>query len=77
MSKAGTVFTVTALWDEEAHVFYSESDVPGLSVEASTFDEFVELVQALAPEMIVDNLPQTPTPYRVDVQAKVNLTLAA
>jgi Domain of unknown function (DUF1902) len=77
MNKAVRVFTVTAFWDEEAQVFYSETDVPGLTVEAVTFDEFIALVEALAPEMIADNLPQTPVPYRVDVQTRRNLTLAA
>ena len=50
-------FTVTATWDPEAGVFYSHSDIPGLHVEAATFDEFVALVRDLAPEMIADNLP--------------------
>jgi uncharacterized protein DUF1902 len=51
-------FTVTATWDAEAGVFCSQSDIPGLHVEAATFDEFVALVRDLAPEMIADNLPQ-------------------
>ena len=27
-------FLVTAIWDEEAHVFYSKSDIHGLHIEA-------------------------------------------
>lgn len=50
-------FTVTANWDDEAKVFTSTSDIPGLVVEADTFEEFVSLVEALAPEMLEANLP--------------------
>ena len=39
-------------------MFYSQSDIPGLHIEAATFDEFVALVRDLAPEMIADNFPQ-------------------
>ncbi len=55
-------FTVTAIWDPEAGVYYSQSNIPGLHVEAATFDEFVALVRDLAPEMIADNLPQAKGP---------------
>lgn len=50
-------FIVTANWDDEAKVFTSTSDIPGLVVEADTFEEFVSLVEALAPEMLAANLP--------------------
>jgi hypothetical protein len=42
-------FTVTAFWDAEAEVFTTESDIPGLVVEAAMFEELVELVRSLAP----------------------------
>jgi hypothetical protein len=48
-------FHVIARWDEEARVFYSESDIPGLVVEAETFDEFVDLVQHFVPELLAEN----------------------
>ena len=48
-------FHVVARWDAEARVFYSESDVPGLVVEADTFDEFVDLVQHFVPELLKEN----------------------
>jgi Domain of unknown function (DUF1902) len=55
-------FTVTAIWDPEAKVFTSQSDIPGLVVEAATFEELVDLVEALAPEVIAANLPDIPPP---------------
>ena len=70
-------FTVTATWDPEAGVFYSQSDIPGLHVEAATFDEFVALVRDLAPEMIADNLPQAKGPFTVRVEGRCDLVLSA
>jgi hypothetical protein len=49
-------FHVQADWDAEAKVWISSSNIPGLVVEADTLPEFVELVQALAPELLADNL---------------------
>jgi hypothetical protein len=69
-------FTVTAMWDAEAGVFTTRSDIPGLVVEAQTFEEVVELVQALAPEVIAANLPATPKPYTVRVETRRELAVA-
>ena len=68
-------FTVTATWDTEAGVFTSQSDLPGLVVEAETFEEFVELVQALAPEVISANLPGVHGPHTVQVEARRELAV--
>lgn len=48
-------YSVTAIWDEEAQVFYSQSDIRGLHIEAETLDEFESLVVDLAPDLIVEN----------------------
>ena len=48
-------YHVSAAWDSEAGVWISQSDIPGLNVEASTLGEFEELVMALAPEMLAEN----------------------
>ena len=48
-------YHVTASWDSEAGVWISESDIPGLNVEAVTLGEFEALVLALAPEMLAEN----------------------
>jgi hypothetical protein len=48
-------YHVQADWDAEARVWVSTSNIPGLVVEADTLPEFVELVQALAPDLLADN----------------------
>ena len=48
-------FRVRALWDAEAKVFYSESDIVGLHVEAPTFEEFEAVLMEVAPDLIVAN----------------------
>lgn len=50
-----TNFYVNAIWDPEASVWYSESDIPGLVIEADTLDEFESLMEQLAPEMLALN----------------------
>lgn len=48
-------FTIAAIWDDEAKVFYSKSDIKGLHIEAGTIEEFEGVMSDLAIEMIVDN----------------------
>jgi hypothetical protein len=48
-------FFVRALWDDEAKVFYSESDIEGLHIETSDIDEFEEIIFDSAIELIVAN----------------------
>ena len=48
-------FFVKAVWDEDAGVFHSESNIIGLCIEAETIDEFRELLADLAPELILAN----------------------
>lgn len=48
-------FFVRAIWDDEAKVYYSETDIFGLNIETKTLDEFEEIMNALALEMIMDN----------------------
>jgi hypothetical protein len=69
-------FTVTATWDADARVFTSQSDMPGLVVEAETFEEFLDLVRALAPEVIAANLPGARGPYTVQVETRRELAVA-
>ncbi len=69
-------FIVTAQWDDEAKVFTSTSDIPGLVVEADTFEEFVSLVEALAPEILEANLPHVKRPYHLDIQSHRSLAVA-
>ncbi len=48
-------FTVTALWDEEAEIFFSKSDIDGFHIEAETIEEFESLMMKLGPDLIVAN----------------------
>lgn len=48
-------FYVKALWDDEAKVFYSESDIVGLHIEAATIEDFVVVMEDLAPQMVLEN----------------------
>jgi len=52
---AKRTFSVKAVWDEEAGVYVSESDIIGFHIEAGTLDEFEELMMELGPELIVAN----------------------
>lgn len=49
-------YQVKAHWDEDAKVWWSESDdVPGLCVEASTFEELEKRLAELIPELLILN----------------------
>jgi hypothetical protein len=48
-------FTVSALWDEDAKVYYSESDIIGLHIEAETVEEFEDIMREVAVELVVAN----------------------
>lgn len=49
------IYVVKALWDEEAGVFYSESDISGLHIEADSMDEFERVLFEVGPELILSN----------------------
>ncbi|MEM6940869.1 MAG: DUF1902 domain-containing protein [Pseudomonadota bacterium] len=48
-------FKVAAVWDPEAEVWFSESEIIGLNIEAGSLEEFVDLVNEFAPDLIVSN----------------------
>ena len=48
-------YYVKALWDGEANVWVSESNIPGLVIEADDLAEFESLFLVLAPEMLSAN----------------------
>ena len=48
-------FHVKPVWDDQAGVFYCESDIEGLHIEAKTLDEFIEMLHATAAELIFAN----------------------
>ncbi|CAN1541607.1 Domain of unknown function DUF1902 [Caulobacteraceae bacterium] len=70
-------FHVQADWDAEAEVWVSTSDIPGLHVEADTLGEFMELVEALAPEMLAGNLGiKGPVPVEIRANRTLDLKVA-
>jgi hypothetical protein len=69
-------FTVTAVWDPEAELFTTESDIPGLFVEAATFEELIDLVRALAPEVIAANVLAASAPHKVQIVTRRELAVA-
>ena len=70
-------YHVQADWDAEANVWVSTSNIPGLHVEADTLGEFMELVEALAPEMLAGNLGiKGPVPVEVRANRTLELTVA-
>ena len=48
-------FYVKAVWDDEAGVYISDSDIDGLHIQADTLDEFEAVMNDAAPELIVAN----------------------
>ena len=48
-------FFVKACWDDEAKVFYSESNIKGLHIEAKTIEEFGDILNEAAPDLIIAN----------------------
>ena len=61
-------FHIRAIWDAEAQVYVSESDISGFHIEAATLDEFEALMNELAVELIMANHVSAPelvsTPLR-------------
>jgi predicted RNase H-like HicB family nuclease len=61
------VYHVRAHWDEDAGVWWAESDeVPGLATEAPTFEQLDENVRSIAPELLALNKGVTGT-FRINL----------
>lgn len=51
-------FTVTVSHDEAEGIwFVQSSEVSGLNAEAATFDELVQVIADLAPDLVAANFP--------------------
>jgi hypothetical protein len=48
-------YYVKAIWEPDARVWISETDIPGLVIESDTLAEFEALMMRLAPEMLAEN----------------------
>ena len=55
MSNMKRKYFVTAIWDADAQVYYSDSDIEGFHIEADTMEEFEALMVDLAPDLIIAN----------------------
>jgi hypothetical protein len=49
-------FYVKAIWDAEASVWCSESNIPGLVLQTDTLEEFQDLIRHFGPDLLADNL---------------------
>ena len=59
---------VHAHWDEEARVWWADSDdLPGLVTEAPVFSDLVGYVESLAPFLIKGNLGRDPHGFVVRI----------
>lgn len=48
-------YSVRAIWDEEAGVYYADSDIIGLHIEATNLDEFEQVMMDVAPGLVIAN----------------------
>jgi hypothetical protein len=61
---------MNATWDAEASVWLSQTDIPGLVIEAETLAEFEALFEELAPQMLAANEDVHNQSVAVDFTAK-------
>lgn len=69
-------YRVAAIWDSEASVWVSETDIPGLVIEAGTLAEFDALMQVLVPDMLSANARIRGEIVRVEFTARVRRVFA-
>ena len=51
-----SLYHVTAEWDDEAQVWVASSeDVPGLATGADTFEDLIQKLKVVIPELLVEN----------------------
>ena len=61
------IYTVHAQWDAESETWWTDGeDLPGLTCQAETFDQLVEVILDLAPDLLHANLA-IPTGQQVDI----------
>ena len=69
-------FYVRANWDSEASVWWSESNIPGLVLQAETLEEFQDLNRHFGPDLLAENLG-IHEPVAIQFEAVRQLTQAA
>jgi hypothetical protein len=76
MEPSKTPYYVEAIWDAEAEVFVSQSNVPGLVVEAASLDEFMQTVRELTPVLLDANDPAHAGQHSIRSRIRGELALA-
>jgi hypothetical protein len=61
-------YFVKAVWEPEARVWISDTDIPGLVIESDTLAEFEALMMRLAPEMLAENVGLHDASVAIDFQ---------
>jgi len=78
---SNTCYTVRARWDDESKSWWTDGeDIPGLCCQAASFDELVETILALAPDLLSANqikLPGQSVDTRVTAERHGTASLAA
>jgi len=70
-------FYVKAVWDPEAEVWCSESNIQGLVLETATLAEFESLARHFAPELLAENLGISgPVPIRFEAEGGFDVIAA-
>lgn len=70
-------YFVEARWDPECEVWYSESDIPGLTIEAPNLVEFEDLVRHFARELLEFNVGPHAVSAPIELRSVQTLRLAA
>jgi predicted RNase H-like HicB family nuclease len=68
-------YKITAEWDGEAQVWVASSeDVPGLATGADTFEELIEKLKIVIPELLIENGLLPPTTEQVPFAVRAERT---
>lgn len=67
---------VNAMRDAEAGVFYVDSNVPGLNVEADTLPELVEVLNDVLPDLVHANVSPLERGAEIQVHFSTDLAFA-
>jgi len=67
-------YNVRLIWDGVARVWYTHTDIPGLCLEAETFDELVDEVRLAAPEMLEQNCDYTGPIHLIFEAVRIEMT---
>ncbi len=82
VAHAGTQYDVVVFHDDEAGVWVATSeDIPGLVTEADTYEQLVDRICAVTPELLQDNARHLAKacvgPVKLNMSHRVNLGAAA